>query len=67
MAFEDRFYVCPSEAELCLERIYGDNYMQIPPENKRKSHYPLRVVFSDGEEILFEKTRKRVRYKDLLD
>lgn len=67
MAFEDRYYVCPSEADLCLMRIYGDNYMQIPPENKRKSHYPLRVVFSDGEEMLFEKTKERVKYKDLLD
>lgn len=64
--FEDRKYVCPAQAELYLERIYGDDYMQLPPENKRKSHYPLRVVFSDGEEILFEETKDKVTYSDVI-
>lgn len=66
LPFEDRMYVCPDEAELYLERIYG-NFMSIPPESKRKTHYPVRVVFSDGDEMFFEKTKKKVKYSDLLE
>lgn len=65
--FEGRDYSCPSESELYLERIYGHDYMQIPPENKRKTHYPIRVVFSDSTEMRFEKTKQKVKYKDLID
>lgn len=65
--FEDRTYICPTEAEKMMQLIYGDDYMELPPENKRKTHYPIRVVFSDGEEILFDKPKTRVSYKDLLD
>ncbi len=64
--FEGREYVCPTKAEHYLERIYGDDYMQLPPENKRKSHYPLRVVFSDGEEMVFEESKDRVTYNDVI-
>lgn len=66
VTFEGRKYVCPIKAEQYLERIYGDNYMQLPPENKRKSHYPLRVVFSDGEEMIFEESKDRVTYNDVI-
>ena len=66
ITFEDRIYICPSEAELYLKQIYGNDVMQLPPENKRKSHYPLRVVFSDGEEIIFEKAMEKIKYRDLL-
>lgn len=65
--FENRFYVCPVEAERMMQLIYGEDYMELPPENKRKTHYPIRVVFSDGEELLFAKPKTRVRYNDLLD
>lgn len=65
--FEDRTYNCPTEAESCLARMYGDNYMQLPPENKRKTHYPIRVVFSDGEEMVFERAQNRVGYQDIID
>lgn len=66
ITFEDRIYICPSEAELYLKQIYGNDVMQLPPENKRKSHNPLRVVFSDGEEIIFEKAMEKIKYRDLL-
>lgn len=65
--FEGRYYVCPDEAEMYLERIYGTNYMELPPANKRKTHYPIRVVFSDGEEMLFEAVKNKIDYKDVLD
>lgn len=67
LLFEGRKYICPSEAMKCLRQIYGENVMQIPPDNKRKSHYPLHVVFSDGEEMFFEKPTSKTKYKELLD
>ena len=67
MLFEGRNYFCPSEYDKYLKKIYGENVMQLPPEDKRKSHYPLRVVFSDGEEMFFEKAKIRVDYKNVLD
>ncbi len=63
--FENRVYVCPAEAEKMMQLIYGD-YMQMPPEDKRKTHCPLRVIFSDGEEMHFEKSNIKISYEDLL-
>lgn len=67
ISFEGRKYVCPSEPEKYLSLIYGDDYMKLPPESKRRSHYPIRVVFSDGEEMEFEETKNKVTYKDVLN
>lgn len=67
LLFEGRYYSCPFEAEAYLNQIYGKDFMQLPPENKRKSHYPIRVVFSDGEEMLFERTRNKINYSDFID
>lgn len=66
LLFEGRKYVCPSESIKYLKQIYGEDVMQLPPEDKRKSHYPLRVVFSDGEEMRFEKPTKKISYRDLI-
>lgn len=66
MQFEDRYYMCPDEPEKMMEFIYGDEYMELPPENKRKTHCPIRVVFSDGEEMCFEKPLLSIKYEDLL-
>lgn len=67
MLFEGRRYIVPFEAESYLQQIYGKDYMQIPPANKRKTHYPLRVIFSDGEEMIFERVIERVSYSDLIE
>ncbi len=67
MLFDGRNYICPCEADKYLKQIYGEDVMQLPPENKRKSHYPLRVVFSDGEEISFASPPEKIKYRDLLD
>ncbi len=66
LLFEGRYYVCPIETDCYLKQIYGKDVMQLPPENKRKSHYPLRVVFSDGEEMIFKNIKNRVSYKDII-
>ena len=34
-----------------LERIWGD-YMQLPPVEKRKNHFPYRLKFPGDEQIL---------------
>jgi len=67
MLFEGREYICPIKADSYLKQIYGEDVMQLPPENKRKSHYPLRVVFSDGEEMYFERPTNKIKYRDLIE
>ena len=59
--FEGRQYRAPSEYEKVLTSIYGKNYMQLPPKNKRRTHYPIKVVFSDGEIMEFERTENIVK------
>ena len=67
LCFEGRKYKCPSETMKYLKQIYGENVMQLPPEDKRKSHFPLHVVFSDGEEMFFEKPSKKIKYRDIIE
>lgn len=58
--FEDRIYNCPCNYEEVLTSIFGKNYMEIPPADKRRTHYPFRVKFSDGEEIFFGKVQNKI-------
>jgi lipopolysaccharide cholinephosphotransferase len=66
LKFEDRAFVCPSESEKIMRLIYGDKYMELPPKDKRKTHCPIRIVFSDGEEMRFNKTISSISYNDLI-
>ena len=52
--FEGRTYMAPNDYCQVLNSIYGANYMQIPPEAKRRCHYPVKVKFSDGEIMEFD-------------
>ena len=65
--FEDRQYLAPDNCEEVLKKIFGENYMQLPPENKRKTHYPRYVKFSDGEEVSFEITEDKITIEDTLE
>lgn len=47
--FEDRKYRGPKEYDLYLRKMYGDNYMQLPPEGKRITHRPLKIEFEDKD------------------
>lgn len=67
MLFEGRHYMCPSEADRVMESFYGPKYMELPPYEKRKTHCPIRVVFSDGEELIFGKNEKKLSYIDILE
>lgn len=44
--FEGNSYLAPNNCDFILKRIYGDNYMQLPPEEKRVTHKPLRISFN---------------------
>lgn len=62
--FEDRFYYAPDDPEYVLIKIFGNNYMQIPPIEKRRTHYPKMVQFSNHEVIEFEEPQHRVTVND---
>ncbi|MBP3927203.1 MAG: LicD family protein [Clostridium sp.] len=46
--FEGRRMNFPGNIEEMLTKMYGD-YMQLPPEEKRKTHYPYRLEFEQEE------------------
>lgn len=48
MEFEGRMMNFPGNIDEMLTNMYGD-YMKLPPVEKRKTHYPYRLVFSDGK------------------
>lgn len=41
--FEGKKYAAPKDYDYVLNRLYGD-YMEIPPENKRVTHRPNRII-----------------------
>ncbi len=47
--FEGREYSVPADSEFVLRSIYGADYMQLPPEEKRKNHKPLYMSFDEQE------------------
>ena len=51
--FEDIDLCFPKNLEKSLETTYGD-YMQLPPVEKRKNHFPYRLKFLNEEEIVNE-------------
>ena len=59
--FEDRLYLAPENSEDILKSIFGDTFMQLPPVERRRTHYPLKVQFSDGSEMNFERPKDRVK------
>lgn len=61
LSFEDRVYNAPVDFETVLTSIFGSDYMQIPPEKKRRSHYPKYIKFSDGSEMHFNEPEYRVK------
>lgn len=45
--FEDGEFYIPFDADYYLKRVYGD-YMTLPPEEKRHTHNPYKIIFNDG-------------------
>lgn len=48
MMFEGIECIVPEKIEEFLSEIYGENYMELPPESERKTHNPVFISF--GEE-----------------
>lgn len=46
--FDRLFINCPHNMDTMLKKMYGD-YMQLPPEEKRKNHFPVRFSFGKWE------------------
>ena len=45
LEFEGKEYCVPNEYEKVLTQIYGADYMQLPPVEKRINHKPKRISF----------------------
>jgi len=54
LEFEEKKYKVPRDYDYVLKKIYGYDYMKLPPMNKRITHVPVKIVFSDGEEVTFD-------------
>lgn len=51
--FQNKKYYIPNNSDLILKKLFGKNYMDLPPVEMRITHKPLRIVFDDGEVIDF--------------
>lgn len=58
LEFEGKKYKVPNDYDYVLTKIYGKNYMQLPPIEKRITHNPIKIKFEDGEEIVFDEGEK---------
>lgn len=61
MQFEDRKLIAPSNSHEVLTSIFGAQYMQLPSPEKRRSHYPKYVKFSDRTEMTFEEPIEKIK------
>lgn len=54
VVFNGKAFSAPNNIKFFLKRLYGENYMDLPPEEKRVSHNPLRLSFdlNGPDEIL---------------
>lgn len=43
--FCGRFYSIPNNYEKILAGVYGKDYMQLPPEDERVTHNPVKIDF----------------------
>ncbi len=52
LAFEDIVVAVPKGYDAILKRNYGD-YMEMPPEDQRVNHMPVKIRFLDEKDIVF--------------
>lgn len=68
LEFEGRKYIASKEYKNFFDQLFCPKYMEISPIEKRRTHYPLYVKFSDVEEMIFGKIEKnrllRIRYNE---
>ena len=49
--FEGLLLNFPRDIRAMLEHFYGDTYMELPPVEKRKTHFPYLLDFGDGKRL----------------
>lgn len=59
MTFEDMKVMVPNQAEQVLIGYYGEDYMKLPPPEKRWNQCPAYIKFSDGTEYDFTVTQEK--------
>lgn len=47
MKFEDGVFYIPEDYSYVLGHVFGPDYMQLPPEEKRINHSPIEISFGD--------------------
>lgn len=50
--FEGKMYNVPNDYDFVLTQIYGNKYMELPPEEKRVTHNPLMISFDTTEKTI---------------
>ncbi len=58
--FEGKKYNCPKNIDYVLKKIYGNDYMELPPLEKRVNHNPSYIKFEDGEVVDFYKDTSKM-------
>ncbi len=66
ISFEGHEYCAPERWQEYLTRLYGPKYMELPPVEKRRSHYPLYVRFENGTEMRFDRPDHKVTIEETL-
>lgn len=59
MMFEDIKVMVPNQAEQVLKGYYGEDYMKLPPPEKRWNQCPAYIKFSDGTEYDFTSAQEK--------
>ena len=52
--FEKNMFSGPNNSHNVLIKKYGNDYMELPPIEKRTTHSPKYIKFEDGEEVRFD-------------
>jgi len=55
--FHNKYYMGVNNSDNILTKLYG-NYLEMPPIDKRITHNPVSIKFSDSEEVFFERCDK---------
>lgn len=58
LEFEGKKYSVPNDYDYVLTKIYGKDYMKLPPIEKRVTHNPIKIKFEDGQEVVFNEGDK---------
>lgn len=53
--FEDEQFSIPKDYATCLKTFYGENYMSLPPEDKRITHRPVELIL---DKSIFDRRAK---------